>query len=109
MEEQEKTIARIKTNEKGNPMIAFGGVSVSLFVVIGVIAWAVNVFGQVEGNSEALIKNAEDHKVIYASLEAIRLENNTIKTLQKERHTELTKRLDRQEAKLDAIMDKLSK
>lgn len=109
MGEQHKTIAKIKTNDKGNPIIAFGGVSVSAFVVIGAIVWAVNVFGQVEGNSEALVKNAEDHKVIEASLAAIRLENNTIKTLQKERHTELTKRLERQEQKLDAIMEKLSK
>ena len=108
MEEQQKTVAGIKVNGNGKgAVITVSGVSVT--ALVGLIAWGVSAVGQIEGNAEALKKNAVDHKVIYTQLHDIKIENNTIKTLQQERHVEITKRLDRQEQKLDAIMEKLSK
>jgi len=98
MTEEQKV--KVKTNLK------VGGISA--VSVVSAIAFVTTAFGQIQENKKELADNSRDHRIINEQLEAMRLENNTIKTLQGERHAEVMRRQKVTDDKIDMIIKILS-
>lgn len=104
----QKANAGFRINGNGKK-IAITVSGVSLSALIACIVWVVSTCQRVQANTKDITDVKAKSTELADQINCIKLETNTIKTLQAERHSEMLRRLDSQDKKLDAIMDKLSK